>query len=142
MILTAKLVNKQGKRTVKSVEKWLDCRGQRLQQQHKLQLEAGYWCLSQGLKPALFKVFINDLDDRHSASSWAERNCCEAHVFDILEVRMPSKGPQQAGERNRQKRNIMTFSKSKCEVLHLGWNDLYISTGSGQQENSFPEKAL
>lgn len=59
MILTAKLVSKQGKGTVRWVEKWLDCQGQRLHQH-----AAGYWCLSQGLKPALFKVFINDLDDR------------------------------------------------------------------------------
>lgn len=64
MILTAKLVSEQGKGTVRWVEKWPDCQGQRLHQQNKVQLEAGYWCLSQGLKPALLKVFINDLDDR------------------------------------------------------------------------------
>lgn len=64
MILTAKLVSKQGKGTVRWVEEWLDCRGQRLHQQHRVQLEAGYWCQSQGLKPALFKDFINDVDDR------------------------------------------------------------------------------
>lgn len=63
MILTAKLVNEQGKGTVRWVEKWPDCQGQRLLQRHKVQLEAGYWCLSRALKPVLVKVFINDLDD-------------------------------------------------------------------------------
>lgn len=136
MILTAKLVSKQGKGTVRWVEKWLDCRGQRLHQQHRVQLEAGYWCQSQGLKPALFKEFINDVDDRLECTLQVhgQKEIAVGQVFDILEVRMPSEGPQQAGERNRLKRNIMTFNKSKCEILHLGWNNLCSSTGWGQQD--------
>lgn len=53
---------------------------------------------------------------------------------------MPSEGPQQAGERNRLKRNIMTFNKTKCEVLHLGWNTLCSRTGQGQQEKQLSRK--
>lgn len=78
-----------------------------------------------------------------SASSRAERNCCRAGVFDILEGRVPSEGPRQAGEMNRLKRNIMKFNRSKCEVLHLGWNNLRGSTGWGNEtESNFQEKDL
>lgn len=97
---------------------------------------AGGWLLVSitGTETSTVQVFINDLDGVHSASSRAERNCCGAGVFDILEVRMSSERPQRAGERNRLKRNIMTFNKSRFEILHLGWSDLCSSTVWGQQD--------
>lgn len=142
----SKLVSKQGKGTVRWVEKWLDCRGQRLHQQHEVQLEAGYLCWSQGLKPALFKDFINDLDDRLECS-------LEVHGQKEIAVRQVYLIFWKSGCLQRDLNRLEKGTGWKGTLWHSTkangksciWDRITcaaVQAGGNKTESSFPEKDL
>lgn len=146
MILTAKLVREQGKGTVRWVEKWLDCQGQRLHPWHKVQLEAGYWCLSQGLKPALVKVFINDLDDRMECTLQAHGQKGTA-VGQVYLIYWRSGCLQQ--DLNRLLKGTgwkgTSWHSTKADVNSSIWDGITcaaVQAGGNKTESSFPEEDL
>lgn len=87
--------------------------------------------------PTLFNILVCDLEDwteLHSASSQVIQNSEEwlIHQRMVLSFRN-----MLAGWRKELTRTLQSSTKAKCQVLHLGWNNLlhqYMlgSTGSGK----------
>ena len=96
------------------------------------------------LGPALFNIFINELDD--------EAECTLSKFADDTKLRGAADTPEgraaiQTDFNRLEKwtdRNLLKFNKGKCQVLHLGRNIVkhqYI-LGADLLESIFAEKAL
>lgn len=145
MVLTAKLVSEQGKGTVRWVEKWEDC-GAKVVTKGFISNTVCSWRLVIGVCHRDWNqhcsrfLLMTWMTGWHSASSWAERNCCGAGVFDILEVRMPSEGPQQA-EKGTGWKGTAWHSK-KENVKSCIWDGITCADWGQQDRKLFRKRSV